>query len=275
MAQNLATKYSSKVDEIFRLESKTEVAVNQDYDWDGVNSINIYGVETVAMTNYNRSGNYRYGDVAELGTTKTTYTLARDRAFTFSIDRRNREESMNVTEAGKALRRQIEVVITPEIDVYRLQALGTAATANSANVNTGATTAANAYSNFLAVNSRISNLSVPMSGRVAFMTYAYYANLKQSGFVLDSNEAYSDRKSGDLGTVDGVKIVTIPDTYMPANTDLIITHPIAMTSPKLLTDYIIHENAPGINGHLVEGRVVYDAFVLTNKVNAIAAHKTA
>ena len=275
MAQNLATKYASKVDEVFRLTSKTDVAVNQDYDWDGVNSINIYGVDTVSMTNYTRSGNYRYGDVAELGTSKTSYALSRDRSFTFSIDRRNREESMNVTEAGKALRRQIEVVITPEIDIYRLAALGTAATANSANVNTGATTSSNAYSDFLAVNERISNLSVPVDGRVAFMTYNYYNLLKQSGFVVASEIAMQDRKSGDLGTVDGVKIVCVPTTYMPSNTNLIITHPIAMTSPMALTDYIIHENAPGINGHLVEGRVVYDAFVLTNKVNAIAAHKTA
>ena len=37
----------------------------------------------------------------------------------------------------------------------------------------------------------------------------------------------------------------------------------------------IHDNPPGINGWLVEGRVRYDAFVLENKKGAIYVHKTA
>lgn len=274
MAQNLASKYSPDVDEVFRLASLTEPAVNQDYDWNDVNSINVYGVGTVSMNNYTRTGTNRYGTPGELDDTKTNYALTRDRAFTYTIDRRNREESMNVTEAGKSLRRQLEVVVTPEIDIYRLASWNSAVNANSAFVNTGATSASNAYSDFLAVNQRISDLLVPITGRFAFMTWSYYNFLKQSGFVVASEAAMADRKSGDLGSVDGVKIVTVPSTYMPSTTNLIITHPIACTSPKVLADYIIHENAPGVNGHLVEGRVVYDSFVLTNKVNALAAHKT-
>jgi hypothetical protein len=272
--QNLATKYSGDVDEVFRLASLTNDAVNHDYDWDGVNSINIYGVGTASMNTYQRSGTNRYGVPAELGTTKTSYALTRDRAFTYTIDKRNREESMNVTDAGKSLRRQIEVVITPEIDIYRLASWDAAVSANSAYVNTGATTSSNAYSDFLAVNQRLSDLLVPLPGRIAFMTWGYYSLLKQSNFVQASDTAQADRKSGDLGMVDGVKVVTVPSTYMPGNDNLIITHPIANTSPMVLTDYIIHENAPGYNGHLVEGRVVYDNFALTNKVNAMSAHKT-
>lgn len=274
MAQNLAQKYSPKVDEVFRLASLTDAAMNQDYDWDGVNSINVYGVSTVAMNNYSRSGSNRYGTPNELDDTKTNYALTRDRSFTFTVDRRNRDESAQVTEAGKALRRQIDVVVTPEIDVYRVAALNTAVTNNSAFVDTGATTASNAYSQFLDVNGRISNLLVPLTERIAFMTPAYYNFLKLSGFVVASEIAQTGRQTGDLGKVDNVTVKVIPTTYMPGNTDLLITHPVAMTSPMVLTDYMVHENAPGINGWLVEGRVVYDAFPLTNKVNAISAHKT-
>ncbi len=275
MAQNLASKYSPNVDEVFKLASVSEPAVNQDYDWVGVNSVNVYGVGTASMGNYTRSGSNRYGTPTELDTTKTNYALTRDRSFTFTIDRRNAAESMNVTESGKALRRQIDVVVTPEIDIYRLAALGTAATANSANVNTAASTKDTAYVDFLAVNGRISNLLVPLTERIAFMTATFYNYLKQSGFVVASEIAMGDRKTGDLGKVDGVTVKVVPSTYMPTNTDLIVTHPVAMTSPMVLTDYVVHENAPGINGWLIEGRVVYDAFVLTNKVNAIAAHKVA
>jgi len=275
LAQNLAQKFSPKVDEVFRLSSLTNDAVNTDYDWDGVNVVNIYGVSTVAPGNYTRSGSNRYGTVNELDTTKTAYTLTRDRAFTFTIDRRNRDESQNASDQGAALRREIEVQVIPEIDVYRMAGWLTAATANSALVNTGATTSSNAYSDFLSVNERLSNNSVPINGRKCFMTYNYYNLLKQSGFVVASELGQQTRGSGLLGNVDGVDVIAVPSSYMPANTNLIMVHPISTVSPIVLTDYIVHENAPGVNGFLIEGRFVYDNFILTNKVNAVAVHKTA
>jgi len=272
MAQNLASKYSAKVVERFKLKSLTDKAVNNDYDWTGVNSVSVYSVATAAMGTYTRSGQNRYGTVTEVDTTIQTLTLARDRAFTKSIDRRNRDESMGVTEAGKFLARQLDEVITPEIDVYRLAALGTAA---SVGATTGATSAANAYSNFLATQTVITDKKVPLTGRIAFMTAQYYAFLKQSNFVLDSEDAMGARHSGNYGTVDATTIQVVPSSYMPTNVDLIITHPVAMVSPMVLESYKTHVDAPGINGWLVEGRVVYDAFVLTAKADAIAKHSIA
>jgi hypothetical protein len=80
---------------------------------------------------------------------------------------------------------------------------------------------------------------------------------------------------GQVGEVDGVKIVMVPSIYLPANTEFIVTNPIATVAPKKLEDYKTHDNPPGINGWLVEGRMIYDAFVLKNKVNAIYVHKNA
>ena len=57
------------------------------------------------------------------------------------------------------------------------------------------------------------------------MTGAYYSFLKQSNFVVSSDLAYKDRKSGSLGEVDGVEIVVVPSSYMPTNTALILVHP--------------------------------------------------
>lgn len=278
MAQNLAVKYSPKVVERFSTTNLTEVAVNNDYSWDGVTTVNVYSVDTQALVNYTRTGSNRYGTPTDAGTTVQALTLARDRSFTTVIDRRNNDESQGVLEAGKWLARQIRERVNPEVDIYRLAALNTAAIANgnaTTIVTPGATTGTNAYANFLTVNGRLTDNLVPVSGRVAFMTQGYYNFLKQSNFVLDSNDAYTDRKTGKLGTVDGVQIVVVPSSYMPANTDLIITHPVAMVSPMVLTDYITHKNAPGYNGWLIEARIVYDAFVLSAKVNAIATHRTA
>ena len=48
-----------------------------------------------------------------------------------------------------------------------------------------------------------------------------------------------------------------------------ICHSCATVAPAKLEDYKIHEDPPGISGSLVEGRIVYDAFVLENKAKAI------
>lgn len=277
MAINLADKYSDKVAERFFKERITKQATNQDYDWQGVNAVKVYSVDTVTMGNYVRSGNNRYGNPTELGTTVQTLTLSRDRAFTTTIDRRNNDASMGVTEAGKFLARQIREVIAPEMDIYILAALNTAADANGKDdiVADAATTTTNAYDNFLALNGSLTDDLVPLTDRVAFLTQDYYNDLKRSDLVLASEDFAESRHSGDYGTIDGVKLVVTPSSWMPANTDLIVTHKSVCVAPIVLTDYVIHDNPPGINGWLVEGRVVYDAFVLTAKVDGVAVHRTA
>lgn len=114
MAINLASQYSKKVDERFKLKSLTNVAVNKDYDWVGVNSINVYSIPTVAMNDYTASGTGRYGTPAELQNTIQTMTVTKDRSFTFTIDRKNYQDTQMVMEAGKALARQIDEVIVPK-----------------------------------------------------------------------------------------------------------------------------------------------------------------
>ena len=277
MAQNLAVKYSPKVAERFSTVNLTQKAVNNDYDWDGVTTVNVYSVDTTVMGNYTRTGSNRYGTPTDAGTTKQALTLSRDRAFSTVIDRRNNDESQGVMAAGKWLARQIREVIVPEIDTYRLAALATAAVANSKStiVTPAATTKDNAYTNFLALNASLTDDLVPTTGRVAFMSQTYYNFLKQGNFVIDSEDFAKSRHTGSLGQVDGVDIVVVPASYMPTSTDLILTHPVAMVSPMVLTDYITHKNAPGYNGWLIEGRVVYDAFVLTAKIDAVAVHRTA
>lgn len=79
---------------------------------------------------------------------------------------------------------------------------------------------------------------------------------------------------GLVGEIDGVPVIKVPSSYMPANCEFIITHPVAAISPSKLNDYKIHRDPPGINGNLVEGRVRFDTFVLKGKKDAIYAHFT-
>lgn len=274
MAQNLATKFSDKVDERFKLKSLTDAAVNQDYDWAGVSAVVIYNVAVPTMNSYTRNGTTRYGTASDLGTTSTTYTLSRDRSFTFVIDRGDWSESQYVTEAGKALARTIDEVVVPEIDQWRLAKFNSNCHTQKQYANDiSATTTSNAYSNFLSTQAVLDNNKVPQVGRIAFLTPAYYNAIKRdSSFSKNADLAYTDLKNGQVGEVDGVALIKVPSSYFPYDTDLILVHPSATVAPLKLEDYKIHDNPPGINGFLVEGRVIYDAFVLAAKTGAMAIH---
>lgn len=272
MAINYAEKYSAQIDERFKKGSITGAAINNDYEFVGVKTVKVFSIPTADMNDYTRTGASRYGTPAELEDTVQEMTLSKDRSFTFTIDRGNDLEQLGVKNAAQALARQLNEVVIPEIDIYRLGVIAAAAK-NSA---TAAVTKANAYSAFLDGMEALSDELAPLGGRVAYVSGAFFKALKQdASFIQASDIAQGMLVRGQLGMVDGVPIIPVPASWMPTNTGLIITNPIACCAPIKLTDYKIHDNPPGINGWLVEGRVIYDAFVLENKKGAIYVHKTA
>ena len=274
MAINYASKYSTLVDERFTKASVTAPAINNDYDFSGVKTVHVYSIPTVAMGDYKREGANRYGTPDELGDSVQELTLTKDRSFTFTIDRGNREDQMMVKEAGKALRRQIDEVVVPEIDQYRLAKI--AEGADEGNEATAALSKTNAYSSFLDGMAALTDKLAPLAGRVCYASTAFYKFIKQDeAFIKASELGQTTLMKGQLGEVDGVPIIVVPTSWLPANVGFVITNAAACCAPIKLADYKIHENPPGISGWLVEGRVYYDAFILNNKKAAIYVHKTA
>lgn len=278
MAVNLASKFEKKTSEALSAGRKTKLVTNQNWSWDGVNAINVYTLTDPTMGNYDvNGGSERYGNPTEVEDTTQTFTLTRDRSWSKVMDKLNIQDTMGVRSPGKYLAQATKNVTIPEIDTYVIAALVTAGEADSRDdiVSDAATTAANAYTNFLAINADISNNEAPVSGRVALCTPAYVSFLKQSTLLNASDLSYKDKKAGVLGMIDGVKIVEVPSARFPASTDLVITHPDVCVAPEKLVDYTLHKNPPGISGDRLDYRHRYDAFVDTNKVNCIGIHKTA
>ena len=275
MAVNLASAYSKQVDERFYKASQTALALNHDYEFSGVKTVNVYSIPTVAMNNYSRTGANRYGSPGELQNTIQELTVTRDRSFTFTIDRGNKNQSQMVMDAGRALTRQIREVVVPEIDTYVLDKIARAAFAAGQTLAT-AVTKNNAYEMFLKGQESLGNQNVPDSGRVCFCSYAFANFMKQDpAFMKDSQRTKEMIDKGVLGEVDGVKIVRVASSRLPTGCAFILTHPTAACAPKQLEDYKIHDNPPGISGWLVEGRVIYDCFVLSQKVGAVYYHGAA
>lgn len=281
MAVNLANKFSPKTSNLLKARRKTTGMVNNDWDWDGVNQITVSTLTDPIMQNYNANGTgNRYGNPTEVEDTNQTWTLIRDRSWTKIIDKKNMQDSLMIRKPGAYLAQATKNVLVPEMDAYLLQIIATAGSAFQRDniVADAVTTSSNAWTNFLAINADITDKEAPTEGRVAGMTAQYYNFLKQGGFVLDSDSAYRDRKTGNLGTVDGVAVTIIPSGRMPSTSgaiDLLITHPDATVSPEKLTDYTLHNNPPGVSGNLLEYRHRYDGFVDNNKVNMIGMHAVA
>lgn len=274
MAVNYAEKFSQKVDERFAKEALTTKLVNQDFDFIDAETVKVYSVATSGMNDYKTTGQNRYGEADELGNNVQTMTLSQDRSFTFTIDKKSEQGSNGVMEAGKSLARQISEVVIPEVDKYRLSKA--VANADTTHVATGAVTKTNAYELVLEGQSKLADALVPTAGRVMHVSPKFYKLIKlDDAFIKNTDLGQEITIKGQVGMIDGVPVVLTPTSYLPAGVEFVIAHPSATTSPVKLEDYKIHDNPPGINGKLVEGRIRYDAFVLDSKKKAIYVHKTA
>lgn len=270
--KNLASKYSTSVDERFSRESQAMLALNNDYEFTGVDTVKVYSIPVVPMTDYKRTGANRYGTPNDLTRNVQTLQVKRDRAFSFIIDKGDKIQSEMVSDAGKALARQLREVCVPEFDTYVFATLAASATAHG-NYATTPITKNNAYEQFLNGMEALGNANVPDQGRVCFCSYRFANLIKQDSAFMRYGDATQDMLvKGVIGEVDGCKIVKVPSSRLPAGCAFIITHQVAATAPKQLEDYKIHDNPPGISGWLCEGRMIYDCFVLNEKAKAVYYH---
>lgn len=274
MAVNYAAKFDEKVDERFAKEALSTGIVNQDFDFLGVDTVKVYSIPTSGMNDYKTTGQNRYGDAEELGNTVQTMTMKKDRSFTFTIDKKSEQDTNGVMEAGKALARQLSEVVIPEVDTYRFATI--VAGADTDHIATDSVTKTNAYELVLDGQVKLTDALVPTAGRVLHVSPKFYKLIKlDPTFVKNSDLGQEIAVKGQVGMIDGLPVVLTPTSRLPQNVEFIIAHPVATPSPVKLEDYKIHDNPPGINGKLVEGRIRYDAFVLDNKKKAIYVHKSA
>lgn len=269
MAIELATKFQPYVDEKFSTESKKSLLTNNDFDWTGAHTVKVYKISTALMNDYDRNGAKkatqwsRYGEVSDLGATTEEFTLKKDRSFTFAIDKLDSDETVSQLQAAGALERQQREVVIPEIDSY---VYGVMAENAGNKPSAKALTDANIFDEITVANETLDDAEVPETNRIMVVTPKVYRLLKKSkDIILDTDVTAEMRIKGVVGMIDGVSVIKIPSSRLPENFGFMIAHPSATVAPTKLEDYTVHENAPGISGSLVEGRICYDAFVLDNK----------
>lgn len=272
MAQNYASKTLSKIDERWNLEAKTALICNKGMtiEFNGVNSVTIYNVDTVAEGDYTRSGADRFGALVELGTGVQTMTLSQDKSFTFTVDRGNLEDSQMVQEANKAVKRQVREVSIPATDVYRLAVLTSYADTNNQGAQGTTLLVSTTYAGILTEQAALTDALVPEEGRVCFIVPTVLNLLKRDPeFAKDCDKSYADSKTGVYGKVDGLTIVVIPSSYVMAKFQFMIVHEDVLVSPVKFNSVRVLDNQRGIDGVVAEGRRYYDAFILGQKTDGI------
>lgn len=270
MSVELVTKYLPYVDELFTTESKKELITNKDFTFDGAHSVRIWKIGTADMNDYGRrgaaEGNWsRYGEVNDLDAETELLTLRKDRSFTFVIDALDADETE--LEAASALARQLREKVIPEVDTYTINEMATNAGVKPA---AKALTAANIYDEIIAGSNALDTAEAPEAGRVLLVTPDSYKLLKKNTDIMMQTDIANDmRLKGVIAMVDGMPVIRVPAARVPVKFGFMIAHPIATVGIQKLAAYQTHTNPPGISGTLVEGRIVYDAFVLENKAAAI------
>jgi hypothetical protein len=273
MAQNYAAAHLKVIDERVSQESKTvgRFANNIRLDFNGKNSVTIYHVHTVSETDYTRSGTNRFGALVELGTGTQTLTLSQDKAFTFTIDRGNYEDSQMVTEAASAIKRQIREVAVPAIDTYNLGILTAYAIANSlGEVGSTALVYSTMYAAILAMQAELDELLYPADGRTLWITPTNYNLLKRDPeFMKACDTTVAKLEKGVVGEVDGLTIVKVPEAWLVAKFEFMITCKDIAVAINKFDSVRTLDNVQGIDGWVVEGRRYHDFFILGEKATGM------
>lgn len=271
---NLAKKYAPYTDELFSSESKISLITNSDFDWTGAHSVAIWKISTSAMNDYKRNvfsseteaiSISRFGELYDLNSTTEEMILGYDRSFIFNIDTLDQDETNQQLEAEKALARQLREVVIPEVDKNTYKTI-----CENGHIETSiAITQENIYDQILKANEYLDNAEVPETDRVLILTPETYTMLKKN-VIFDNTEIGADmRKLGVIAELDGAKVIKVPSNRLPSGFGFALVHPCSTVAPVKLEDYGVHKNTPLSSGTIVTGRVVYDAFVLDNKKDAI------
>lgn len=267
MAINLASKFAPTIDKAFEKGSFLKRHCKGKIDFTGVKTVRIYGVNPVEENDYKRSGTNRYGEPQELEDTVQEHTLSQDKAFTFTIDKGNQKDQMNIKGAAEMLKMQLNQKSTPNADKYGFKRLCTFGHIGALSAKPPKATIVSDIADGMQY---LDDHLVPDDGRVLFVTSELYKFiiLADEFVKLDSLGGKSIPK-GTVGTLLGMPVVKVPGTYLPDGCYFIILYEGAACFPYKIQDTKIHEDPMGLSGNAVEGRHYYDLFVFEKKADGI------
>ena len=267
---NLITTYKQPMLEAFSKSSFTAGNATSDYDFIGEKTIRILSPVTQAPGNYTRSGIARYGTPTDVQDIMQEMSLANDKSYSLVIDKGDRTQQGMMKTAGRMMTLQQREQVAPMIDKYNL--LSWAQQAGKVLGFASALDKTTIIAALLACEAYFDDNLVPADDRYVYMANATYAYVRLANeFVGCDNLTNQLIIKGYRGNINTLKIITVPASYIPTGVYFLATYKGSVIAPHQLHTANIHEDPPGISGHLMEGRDIFDAFVLGRVCNGVYA----
>lgn len=271
---NLVEKASPKVMERFKQKSVTEGLFSNEYSWSGVATVKIPSIDVVPLNDYNQErtdGGSRYGSLVNLGDTWQEHTVKERKSFMFAIDNTYNTQQMQIKKASRDLKREVDEVVIPYVDKYRIRKMALAGTSGNHNIASETLTKANIIETIFGVNAAMSENLVPEGGRICYISHktAIKTNLAEqvvgtSGYMSGVGANSLGQKSivsGALGQIDGTTIKRVPSGYLPPNVEMLFVKKGICFAPTQLKEFDIHPGAHVLSGKICTGLIQHDCFV--------------
>lgn len=170
-----AQKYLPLLDEAYKADSKTAILDTlSDYvQFTGANTVNIFNLNPVGMSNYDRNAGFVPGDVTG---TWQPYVLETDRGRSYQVDFLDNDQAMGLVVPNLLATVERQHII-PEVDAYRFAQYAGGAAASNVVTETLSAGAATVASIDLAT-ATLDDAEVPYEGRILFVNPTTYRFLK-------------------------------------------------------------------------------------------------
>lgn len=170
-----AQKYLPLLDEAYKADSKTAILdTMSDYvQFTGANTVNIFNLNPVGMSNYDRNAGFVPGDVTG---TWQPYVLETDRGRSYQVDFLDNDQAMGLVVPNLLATVERQHII-PEVDAYRFAKYAGGAASAQVITETLSSGAATVASIDLAT-ATLDDAEVPYEGRILFVNPTTYRFLK-------------------------------------------------------------------------------------------------
>ena len=264
---NLTTRADKKVLERFKLKSVTQGLFSNAYSFTGVKTVQIPSIDVVPLNNYNaelNTGASRYGSLINLGDTLQEFTMTQNKSFIFALDETYNTDQQQIKRAGECLRREVDEVIIPYVDKYRLQKIADACPADCIQTLAAANFAKDKIiETIFTANAVMSDQLVPVDGRVLYMSYQDAVKMKLADQVVGIDKLGEKAiVNGAFGKIDATQVRLVPASYMPTGVKAMIVKTGIALAPTKIKKYAIHDGAHVLNGKIVTGQLYHDCFVM-------------
>lgn len=261
MAINLHKKYEKVLADYYTHNSYVDGHTNNQWSFSGFKSILIPTVVTQPLVDYTRSGTNRYGTPQDIQDTVQEMTMTQDKAFSLVVDKGDNSEQQMMKNAANMIKREVSEQVVPLIDKYALKRW--TENAGCAAAIATAPTKSTIVGMLLDAEVYLDDHFVPDGDRWCYLPHKYLKMVKLSDEFSGCDGIVNNMVvKGYVGNLGSLKIIKISENYLPSNCYFLVAQKNSVILAQKIRDTKIHQDPPGISGHLMEGRYNYDAFVV-------------